>query len=581
MSFPQKPLGSIIEPSGKARAGNNNYPVLSITMKNGLVDQSEKFKKRVASQNTSTYKVAFENELVVGFPIDEGVLGFQTRYQAGIVSPAYGIWKLKSPKDTHIPYLERYLRSPQARHLYSSKMQGAVARRRSIKNADFVKIEIPFPDKTSQIKIADILERIENLVTIRQESINQLTALTQSTFIQMFGDPVDNDKNWGTKLCNVLIPKIVSGTSYGGDEKEALESDELGVLKISAVTQGVFKSDEFKAVKKSNIKKKLIFVKKNDLLFSRANTRELVAACAVIDKDYDDLFLPDKLWRLDVNKELVTPQFINHLLKNDKYRANVTGLASGGHKSMLNISMKKFHCLNMITPPLSMQKEFSSIIEKLDVLRGKYQRNLKELEKLYGALSQKAFKGELELSKIELPELEPESSQNEFVKAENRAPITVDLPTAIKPEARPQPTFSENKIRPLINVANDNSYQEKSDIEEVLALSQYSLEQWQPSNQALTFSEYPMSDPATRTNLILSAFNEFISFHKGKALPIEQFWSQLEISTVDYMDEGVQPIGSFDYDVVKKRLFELIRNNKIVQVFDDEKENKMELKVVA
>ena len=167
MSWPPKPLGEILEKSGRHRAGDQDLPVLSITMKHGLVDQADKFKKRVASSDTSNYRVAYKNELVVGFPIDEGVLGFQNKYSAGIVSPAYDIWKLRREVDSHIPYLERYLRSAQARRSYASRMQGAVARRRSLTKTDFLNVEIPFPPLNDQIRIAHLLGKVEGLIAQR------------------------------------------------------------------------------------------------------------------------------------------------------------------------------------------------------------------------------------------------------------------------------------------------------------------------------------------------------------------------------------------------------------------------------
>ena len=75
MSASKASLGDLLVLSGQHRGGKNDYPVLSITMKQGLVDQADKFKKRVASQDTSNYRVAYRNELVVGFPIDEGEIG--------------------------------------------------------------------------------------------------------------------------------------------------------------------------------------------------------------------------------------------------------------------------------------------------------------------------------------------------------------------------------------------------------------------------------------------------------------------------------------------------------------------------
>ena len=60
---------------------------MSITMNDGLIDQGDKFKKRIASADISKYNRVYKNDLVIGFPIDEGVLGFQTKYDVAAVSP--------------------------------------------------------------------------------------------------------------------------------------------------------------------------------------------------------------------------------------------------------------------------------------------------------------------------------------------------------------------------------------------------------------------------------------------------------------------------------------------------------------
>lgn len=77
-------LGSLIKPAKTIRCGDDYYPVLSMTMHDGLVFQEEKFKKEVASKNKADYKVVFKNQLVVGFPIDEGVLATQRIVDAGL-----------------------------------------------------------------------------------------------------------------------------------------------------------------------------------------------------------------------------------------------------------------------------------------------------------------------------------------------------------------------------------------------------------------------------------------------------------------------------------------------------------------
>ena len=107
------PLGTLISPAKTVRCGDDSYPVLSMTMHNGLVFQDDKFKKEIASKDKSDYKVVYRNQLVISFPIDEGVLAAQRIADAGIVSPAYGIWDIDHSQI--LPeFLEKALRCERA-----------------------------------------------------------------------------------------------------------------------------------------------------------------------------------------------------------------------------------------------------------------------------------------------------------------------------------------------------------------------------------------------------------------------------------------------------------------------------------
>lgn len=174
-------LGDLIELGGKNKVGkNNDIPVMSITMKDGLIDQADKFNKRIASTDISKYRKVAKNELVVGFPIDEGVLGFQKKYQYAAVSPAYKIWTLKTDK-VDVDYLEMVLRSDKMRSLYKVLMQGAVDRRRSIPDDIFLKIEVPIPEQNIQKEIVkkhfetiSLKEKIRKLESEIQNNISDL-----------------------------------------------------------------------------------------------------------------------------------------------------------------------------------------------------------------------------------------------------------------------------------------------------------------------------------------------------------------------------------------------------------------------
>ncbi|WP_448609437.1 hypothetical protein [Geodermatophilus sp. URMC 60] len=188
------PLGQIIASAKTRRAGSQKLPILSMTMHAGLVDQSSKFKKRVASEDTSTYKVVDRGQLVVGFPIDEGVLDFQSRYDEAVVSPAYGIWDVQDEGRVDRDYLSRYLRSPGALAFYRSKLRATTARRRSLPAELFLDLPVHLPSLEEQRRISALLSQADKIVALRTRSLSGFTALTGALFTSRFGDPVKNSR---------------------------------------------------------------------------------------------------------------------------------------------------------------------------------------------------------------------------------------------------------------------------------------------------------------------------------------------------------------------------------------------------
>jgi type I restriction enzyme S subunit len=417
MSWPLKPLGEILELSGRNRAGDQDLPVLSITMKHGLVDQADKFKKRVASSDTSNYRVAYENELVVGFPIDEGVLGFQTKYPAGIVSPAYDIWKLRNEADSHIPYLERYLRSAQARGSYASRMQGAVARRRSLTKTDFLNLEIPFPPLDDQIRIAHLLGKVEGLIAQRKQHLQQLDDLLKSVFLEMFGDPVRNEKGW----------KIGSLDSYGAFKNGLNFGKGESGATVRYLGVGDFKSkaalddfDNLGFIELNEPPAADYFLCDGDLLFVRSNgNRELVGRCMAVYPGKERATYSGFCIRYRITDTSLLAIYVAHLFRSAAFRRIL--FQGGQGANIQNINQQILSGLPIPIPDEGLQKQFVAAVEQVEALKSRYQQSLTDLEALYGALSQHAFKGQLDLSRVALP----------TAPIEGESPVAAAVPTPI------------------------------------------------------------------------------------------------------------------------------------------------------
>jgi type I restriction enzyme S subunit len=184
-------LRSLISPAKTVRCGDGDYPIMSMTMHDGLVFQDEKFKKVIASKDTSKYKVVYRNQLVISFPIDEGVLAAQRITDAGIVSPAYGIWDIDQSKI--LPeFLEYALRCNRAIQYYKANLRGSTARRRSLPTPTLLAFTVPLPDIERQNKILERIHRVSSLIEKRKAQIMLLDELIKARFVEMFGDPVSN-----------------------------------------------------------------------------------------------------------------------------------------------------------------------------------------------------------------------------------------------------------------------------------------------------------------------------------------------------------------------------------------------------
>lgn len=252
-----------------------------------------------------------------------------------------------------------------------------------VKVRESLKRSIHLPPLSIQKQFAANLRGVESQISIAQRSLAALDSLVKSRFVEMF-----ESKDYGMRPMGDLVESITAGTNVGGQQRP-LGEGEYGVLKISAVTQGVFNPGEFKVVNDvSHIK--MIHPRKGDLLFSRANTSEMVGATAIVDKDYGDLFLPDKLWRLDPMDEVETV-FLKALLSSPSIRAEMSKVSTGSSGSMQNISMAKFRKLPAFLPPLALQQEFAAFVSRVDKSRFIAQQQIEKLQMLYDSLAQDYF----------------------------------------------------------------------------------------------------------------------------------------------------------------------------------------------
>lgn len=293
--------------------------------------------------------------------------------------------------------------------------------RDSLKFKGLERIKIPLPSIDDQKRIAHLLGKVEGLVARRKQHLQQLDALLKSIFLDMFGDPVRNEKGWNT-LPFHKIGQFVSGGTPSKSRSDFWEGSFPWVspkdMKISIIedaedhiSESVFEETTLKRIEPNHL---LIVVRGMILAHSfpvAINTVEVA-----INQDMKAI---KPIKGLSV-------VYLQHCLNSLKRKIlKLISTAGHGTRRFDSVAMQKLFIPN---PPPELQGQFATIGEKVENIKAHYQLGLTDLENLYGALSQKAFKGELDLSRVVLP-----TAKEEPMEEQQAVPsVVVELPPTIE-----------------------------------------------------------------------------------------------------------------------------------------------------
>ena len=288
-------------------------------------------------------------------------------------------------------YLRRYLDSTVEQ--LTSQARGVA--QVNINSKILKEIEIPLPPPNAQRSVLEILDRSDELRAKRQQAITLLDDLARSIFLDMFGDPVSNMCRWPVAILGDLLSGITSGKSPTCLDRSAGDG-EWGVLKLGAITKCVYQPSANKALPSNISPDERYEVHPGDVLFSRKNTRELVAASAFVEETPTKLLLPDLIFRFEIRKDApLIPRYLHKLLIQPSQRGKIQDLASGSAASMLNISKNRLSRVEIPLPPADLQREFSERIIMIERLIKSHHADLWELGRLFESLQARAFRNEL------------------------------------------------------------------------------------------------------------------------------------------------------------------------------------------
>ncbi len=261
------------------------------------------------------------------------------------------------------------------------------------------KIQIPLPPLEDQIRIAAVLTRAEKLIAKRKESIKALEEFLKSTFLEMFGLNSPDYKQWKVEpLCTHT--EIVSGVTKGKKYKSS-NLKEVPYMRVTNVQDGHLNLTEIKTIAVPDDEIQQYKLRKGDLLLTEGGDPDKLGRGAVWNDEIDECIHQNHIFRVRVRvkDKSINPVFLSALMAS-KYGKSYFLKAAKQTTGIASINSTQLKAFPLIKPPLPLQTQFASVVEKVESLKSRYAQSLAELENLYGSLSQRAFKGELDLGGV-------------------------------------------------------------------------------------------------------------------------------------------------------------------------------------
>ena len=249
----------------------------------------------------------------------------------------------------------------------------------------YSKVKIPLPPLEQQKKIAAILDAADTYRQKTKALITKYDALTQSLFLDMFGDPVRNPKGW-ERIKLEEIGTISSGSTPSRKNEENFNGD-IPWVKTGEVNSKIILDTEEKISKTALSNSSCKLYPAGSLIiamYGQGKTRGQVAllgieastnqACAVLTKSDKANFT-----------------FLYKLIQ--MAYSDLRSLGRGGNQPNLNSGILKKYLV--INPPMELQNQFADSVKAIEAKKEQAQASLAQAENLFNSLLQRAFKGEL------------------------------------------------------------------------------------------------------------------------------------------------------------------------------------------
>lgn len=260
-------------------------------------------------------------------------------------------------------------------------------------NSEIVRnLEIPLPDLATQKAIAAKLDKADEIRQLNKKLIEQYDELTQSLFLDMFGDPVKNEKGWKISTIEQLVKKeknsIKRGPFGGALKKEIFVKDGYLIYEQYHALNNDFTMARY-FIDKNKFKELQGFeVKPKDIIISCSGV--YLGKLAIIPENARKGIINQALLKVTLNENIMRNDFFVFHFSHKNFREKHFDANRGA--GIPNFPpMSDFKRFPFITPPISLQNEFAERVQAIEAQKQLAQEALAKSEELFQSLLKESF----------------------------------------------------------------------------------------------------------------------------------------------------------------------------------------------
>jgi len=418
-------------------------------------------------------------------------------------------------KQANNVWLKLFINSSVFRQEINKYITGTTRKR--ISRGNLAKIKFSLPSLEDQQRIAAILSEIEVLAKQRKESIALADEFLEHKFLELFGDPVRNEKEFRQVRLGNVCSKIGSGATPKGG-KENYKRTGISLIRSMNVYNNEFDYqdlafiDDDQASLLGNV-----IVEENDVLLNI--TGASVARSCIVPNDVLPARVNQHVSIIRPQKEILNPVFLSRTFTSLNFQKLLIRNAKKKGATREAITKEEIESIFVSIPSIDLQNLFEKIVEQVGILKRNYIESLDELKELFASLSQRALKGDLDIAKV------PLTKTYDLIEGKE----------AGKGSSVPQPeeVIPESKIDIVGSIVKKEKPSTSQTIKGVVKVLGY--------------------DPA---------YEDIFPF-------INEYFKDRYFTFTDLKKAALEAEWKYDFEKLKSFVFELLRQNKLKQIFAD------------